>query len=65
MIRHSVEEFAGVLSDETWNDTCKIANNTLLIRRNNSLRTNPQYVVILCIGIADALMRGRIRKGVT
>ena len=65
MIRRSVEKSVGVLSDETWNDTCKIANSTLLIRKNNSLKTDLQNVVFLCIGIADALIRVRIRKGVT
>jgi len=64
MIRAKVEKQVGSLSNEVWDDTCKIADSTLIARKNYRLKNDLQYVLILCIGIADAIVSGYIRKGI-
>jgi hypothetical protein len=64
MIRAKVEKQVGLLSNEVWDDTCKIADSTLITRKNYRLKNDLQYVLILCIGIADAIIKGYIRKGI-
>lgn len=62
MLRAKIEQQVGPLSDEVWNDTCKIADSTLVARKNYKIRNDMRQVVILCIGISDAIVRGLITK---
>lgn len=64
MIRAKVEEQIGRLTDKEWRDTCRVIDKALHKRRRNSVKTNVQMVVLICVGIADLLKKGYIQKGV-
>lgn len=65
MLRAAVEEQTGRISDSAWQDTCNIVDSTLLARRNLRIWNGTRQVLILCVGIADAIVKGVIRKGAT
>ncbi|MHB8063383.1 MAG: hypothetical protein ACYDG2_12235 [Ruminiclostridium sp.] len=60
MIRARVEKQVGLLSDEAWKNTCTIVTNTLIARRNCKIRNNRRQLMILCLGVADAIIKGKI-----
>lgn len=64
MIRAKVEQIVGKLSDAIWEDTCTIVTVDLIIRRKHRLNNDMQDVLLLCVGVADAINKGYIRKGI-
>lgn len=61
MIRARVEKQVGTLSNEVWKSTCNIVTNTLLARKNCKIKNNPRQMMILCLGVADAIVKGKIK----
>ena len=64
MIREQVEKQTGNISNETWINTCKIANDVLFARIRLGFKNTQESVTFLCTGIADAILKGRITGGV-